>query len=569
MEFDTFRQRFFHSIEKSEEQIAWIEKVFQIAIYYLFEAPHKKIHSDLTLPQIEEVFSEISMPEALGSQDLVLKETVEKVLAHSVRLTNPKFVGHMTGATAIFSLGVEMLTAVLNQNLNKIETALSASFVERQTLAWLHRLVYNREDAFYKRTMHHPDGLLGTVTSGGTLGNMTALTVARNLALPGVEKLGVAGALRKLKKKRCVIFASKRVHYSVKKVASLLGFGTESVIEIPVDLFTNKISISELKKYVERERKTGAVIVAFIGVAGTTETGSIDNLEAIAREARRVGAWFHVDAAWGGAILLSEKHKSLLSGIEKADSVVMDGHKLFYLPLDHGAVVFKNAKALNAIRHHANYIIREGSVDLGQTSLEGSRRFNSLKLWFALKTFGKSGYENLIDHSFEMAQQAAAEIEAHPNFEVTSFPETNILTYRYVPEKWKRAVSDFSEHLREKNCVKKTTGARPKNATYKIGIQTKSFSFANQLLNQVNIDLQKQQRQHGKSFVSRTTLESVTPGFETVVLRILPFNPFTTVEILREILAEQSELGEQIFRALWSKSAAKAPKGDHHFFPPF
>lgn len=565
MHFEELRSIYFHSTEHSKEQIAWMEKVFQIAMNYLFETPRKKIHSELVLPDLETIFSETDFPHLGEGIEPVLKETVAKVLENCVRLTNPKFVGHMTGATTIFSVAVEMLTAVLNQNLNKIETALSASFVERQTVAWFHRLVYARDEKFYSKFLHDPAHLLGTVTSGGTMGNLTALTVARNLVLGDVARLGIAGALAKKKKKRAVIVASRRAHYSVRKVASVLGLGSDNVIEIPVAPFDNTVDVALLKTQVEKLEKQGAIVVAVVGVAGTTETGSIDDLVTLGKFCCAKKIWFHVDAAWGGALLLSERYKTLLRGIELSDSVVVDGHKFFYLPLDHGMVVFKNEKALHAIRHHANYIIREGSVDLGQTSLEGSRRFNSLKLWFALKALGRSGYGALIEHSLEIAKQTEKLISEHPEFELTSGVATNIITYRYVPRAWKSALAALRNQLMSQANVKNLT--RKKDSA-EIGKVTKIYFFVNSILNRVNTDLQKQQRQAGKSFVSRTTLESVTPGFETVVLRMIPFNPFTTVETIREILTEQAELGRALFASELAQCENEAPKGLQRIFPP-
>jgi glutamate decarboxylase len=259
--------------------------------------------------------------------------------------------------------------------------------------------------------------------------------------------------------------------------------------------------------------------------------------------ARDRGIWFHVDAAWGGALVLSEKHRPLVAGIEEADSVVLDGHKLFYLTMSHGAVLFRNERALDAVRHSANYIIRPGSVDLGRTSLEGSRRFDSFKLWFFLKTMGRAGYEALITHSLELAQEYARLVNEHASFELTSPPETNIFTYRFVPSAWRGVLL--------------AARAEPPRAPWQISC----FRFANEFLNDVNIEIQKRQRLEGRSFVSRTTLESVYLGVEIAVLRVVLMNPFTTPVIVSEILADEERLGNAVLAEKLPKYAALAPQG--------
>jgi glutamate decarboxylase len=224
--------------------------------------------------------------------------------------------------------------------------------------------------------------------------------------------------------------------------------------------------------------------------------------------------WFHVDAAWGGAVLLSRKYKPLLKGIENADSVVLDGHKFFYLSISHSVVLFKDHASLNQIKHSANYIIREGSVDLGRTSIEGSRRFDSFKFWFAMNVLGRNGYETIINTAIEKTKYFAKLIEKHPDFELTSDYGLGILTYRFFP-------SEFRHHNYSSNKL-------------------------NLFFNKINIEIQKKQRAKGRSFVSRTTLESVVADQNVVVLRALPFNPLTNERSLTEILREQSKLGRMI-----------------------
>ena len=541
--------KYFLTQENEADWRLWMERALDQALEILRPRAGGKICSDVSLQELERIFHETSAPlEGLSLED-VFREAGEKVLAHSVRVADPRFVGHMTGALPFFGLLADILISALNQNLVKIETALSASFVEKQTLAWLHQALYGKSEEFYRNVIHRNDVALGNVTNGGTMGNLTALSVARNLMLPNASTEGLTAAMMDKGLRSLVILASARVHYSIKKAAAVLGLGVNNVIEIPVEPSTNRISISGLEAKLRQLeiRKTG--VLAIVGIAGTTETGSIDNLRELARLARDRGIWFHVDAAWGGALVLSERHRSLVAGIELADSVVLDGHKLFYLTMSHGVVLFRNERALDAIRHSANYIIRPGSVDLGRTSLEGSRAFDSFKLWFFLKTMGRRGYGGLINQSLEIAATYAARVTDHPSFELTSVPETNILTYRFVPAAW----LPFLESLRHRNDLSSSARA--------------CLHFANDFLSDVNIEIQKQQRLEGLSFVSRTTLESVYPDSQVGVLRAVLMNPFTTPAIIDGVLADQVRIGNDVLAEKRPRALNNAPTGFAEMFP--
>lgn len=542
-------RRYFLTQENEAEWRSWMERALDQALEILRPRAGGKICSDVSLQELERIFHETSAPFEGMPLEQVFREAGEKVMAHSVRVADPRFVGHMTGALPFFGLLADILISALNQNLVKIETALSASFVEKQTLAWLHHAMFGKSEEFYRNVIHRTDVALGNVTNGGTMGNLTALGVARNLMLPNASTEGLTAAMMDKGLRRLVILASSRVHYSVKKAAAVLGLGVNNVIEIPVEAGTNRISIGGLEEKLRQleSHKTG--VLAIVGIAGTTETGSIDDLRELARLARDRGIWFHVDAAWGGPLVLSERHRPLVAGIELADSVVLDGHKLFYLTMSHGVVLFRNERALDVIRHSANYIIRPGSVDLGRTSLEGSRAFDSFKLWFFLKTMGRKGYEALINQSLEIATIYAARVSGHPSFELTSVPETNILTYRFVPENWLPAL----ESMRWRGDLGLAAAA--------------CLHFANDFLSDVNIEIQKQQRMEGQSFVSRTTLESVYQDSRVAVLRAVLMNPFTTRDIIDGVLADQVRIGTDVLAEKLPQALANAPEGFAGKFP--
>ena len=467
--------------------------------------------------------------------DTVINENPEKKLAdvitclineiapYAVNVSSPYFVGHMTSAIPFFMVHLKTIIAALNQNVVKLETSKVVSVVEKQVVAKIHRMIYNEKESFYKEHVQNSDTTLGVFVEGGTTANLTAMWAARNAKFPpkegfaGIESEGVAAAYRAYDIDRCVILVSRRGHYSLKKAGGVLGIGNQNVIALDTDK-KHRIDLAGLKRTIHRlkEDNPKTCILAIVGIAGATETGTVDPLEKLARIARDNNAHFHVDAAWGGPTLFSKKYKDLLNGIQLADSVTIDGHKQFYMPMSCGMLYMKNPKALDVISYHANYVNRRGSVDLGIKTLSGSREANSLILDCALKIMGTKGYALLIDHGIETAAAFAKEIKKRELFELVTPPVLNILTYRVCPPA-------FRKELEAADTTKKRE--------------------INEKLNIVNRRLQRLQREAGFSFVSRTTLlENNNPDDAIVVLRSVIMNPMTTLAILKEILDEQEEI---------------------------
>jgi glutamate decarboxylase len=363
----------------------------------------------------------------------------------------------------------------------------------------------------------------------GTLANLSALWVARNrLFSPssgyaGVEKQGLAAAMADRGIRRIVVLVSELGHYSIGKAAGVLGLGNDAVVPIAVDR-DNRMDIHVLKQTVKKlAGDPETVVMCIIGIAGATETGTVDPLNAIADVCAEHHIHFHVDAAWGGPVLLSNQYRNLLRGIERADSVTIDGHKQFYLPMSNGMVFFRDPGAMDAVAYHASYINRPGSVDLGIRSLVGSRCATSLVLGSALDIMGAGGYALLIDHGIDTANAFAEAIRRRPLFELVTSPELNILTYRIVPDDRSAA----------------------QNLLEKMDAQER-----HRQLNRINVRLQRLQREAGNSFVSRTTLRR-TGRPDTVVLRVVIMNPRTTTQILSSILDEQESIfNEHIVPAL-------------------
>jgi glutamate decarboxylase len=476
------------------------------------------------LADVEKNFSDYAIPEKPVFVSEQAQFLLDKLVANSVHTASPAFIGHMTSALPYFMLPLSKIMIALNQNLVKTETSKAFTPMERQVLGMIHRLVYQEDGAFYRKWMHNPRYALGAMCSGGTVANLTALWVARNRAFPaegsfrGLRQEGLFRALKYYGYEGAAIVVSRRGHYSLGKAADVLGLGRESLVAVDTD-DSNRIQTDALRDKCLELQKQKIKIMAICGVAGTTETGNVDPLDAMADIAREFGAHFHVDAAWGGPTLFSRTYRHLLRGIEKADSVTFDAHKQLYVPMGVGLVVFKDPSLANAIEHHAQYIIRKGSRDLGTTTLEGSRPGMSMLIHSGLKILAREGYEILIDQGIEKAAHFAEMIEAQADFELITRPELNILTYRYCPKTVQQALALADPLQAEK---------------------------LNACLNTITKFIQKTQRERGKAFVSRTRLEPACYyNFPCIVFRVVLANPLTTPKILADILEEQRELSAE------------------------
>ncbi|ATC99502.1 glutamate decarboxylase [Pseudoalteromonas spongiae UST010723-006] len=486
------------------------------------------------LHEIEKDFQAANIPEEPRFVSEHAQELMEKLVAHSVHTSAPSFIGHMTSALPHFVLPLSKLMVGLNQNLVKIETSKAFTPLERQVLGMMHHMVYGKDDAFYRKWMHNAKNALGAFCSGGTVANISALWVARNKLLKpdgdfnGINSDGLVAAMMHYGYKGLAILVSERGHYSLGKAADVLGIGRSNIVSIETD-HNNRVDVAKMREKANELAEKGIKVMAIVGVAGTTETGNIDPLNEMADLAEEINCHFHIDAAWGGATMLSNNARGLLAGCERADSITIDAHKQMYVPMGAGIVLFKEPDTVNVVEHHAEYILRKGSKDLGSHTLEGSRPGMAMLVHACLSIIGRKGYEMLIDKSLEKARYFAELIKQTDDFELVTEPELCLLTYRYVPEKIKEVLKTADE-------------------------QTKLDIYA--ALNRFTASMQKRQREAGRSFVSRTRL---TPyqydNLPTVVFRVVLANPLTSNQILHDILAEQRELAgkDPIFKKYLAK----------------
>ncbi|WP_318474581.1 pyridoxal-dependent aspartate 1-decarboxylase PanP [Photobacterium leiognathi] len=476
------------------------------------------------LLEIEKDFSDPAIPETPSFVSEHTQLLLNKLVSQSVHTSAPTFIGHMTSALPYFMMPLSKIMIALNQNLVKIETSKAFTPLERQVLGMLHKLIFNENESFYQQWMHSADHSLGAFCSGGTIANITALWVARNTVLKpdgefkGVAQEGLFRAMKHYGYDDLAILVSERGHYSLKKAADVLGIGRDSLISIKTD-DNNRVDLAHLQTTLADLKQHNIKPFAIIGIAGTTETGNIDPLDQLADIAEEHQCHFHVDAAWGGATLMSNKYRPLLKGIERADSITIDAHKQLYIPMGAGMVIFKNPELMTAIEHHAEYILRKGSKDLGSHTLEGSRSGMAMLLYASLNIISRPGYELLINNSIEKARYFADLIKQQDDFELVTEPELCLLTYRYVPKRTQQALEIATPEERE---------------------------ILLELLNDLTQFIQKRQRESGKTFVSRTRITPEKWNHKiTTVFRVVLANPLTTNTILQDVLNEQRELAKE------------------------
>ncbi len=499
------------------------------------------VSSGISPQELEQNFLDSEIPEqpifVSDQADYLLKS----VVAESVHTASPRFIGHMTSALPYFMLPLSKMMIALNQNLVKIETSKAFTPLERQVLGMLHRLIYNRSESFYRSNIQNSSSALGAFCSDGTIANITALWVALNRVFKptsdfaGVGDEGLFAAMQRYEKKGVAILVSKRGHYSLKKAANILGIGRKNLISIPTDE-NNKILVPKLLEKINELKAQQVAVVAVVAIGGTTETGSVDPIDKIAEICDAHDIHLHVDAAWGGPTLFSRKYGKLLKGIERADSVTFDAHKQLYVPMGAGMVLFKDHNSLSLVAHYAEYIIRKGSRDLGRMTLEGSRPGMAMLVHSGLRIIGRSGYEMLIDMGIDKARRFAEMIKATDDFELISEPELNLLCYRFVP-------SDVRKFMQ--TC------------------QREDLQHINNHINRLTITIQKEQRDKGASFVSRTALEpSRYHGQLINVFRVVLANPLTQESHLVDILNEQRDIARRLLSgelALESGDGEDAP----------
>jgi L-2,4-diaminobutyrate decarboxylase len=365
----------------------------------------------------------------------IIARLEREVLADANKYYHPMYMGHQTSAPLPVGIWMETIIGALNQSLAVWEMSPTATMIEHQIVGWLSKLA------------GYGAGAGGTLTSGGTEANFTAMLAARNAAVPSAWEDGLGADPP-------VVVYGEHAHYAVTRAIGQLGMGRRRGIPIPSRDY--RIDVDLLIDALDGLRAQGKSVMAVVATAGTTATGSFDDLEAVGALCEERGIWLHVDGAHGAGALLSSRPPRTLRGLRHSRSLAWDPHKMMLLPLAAGMVLMRDEGDLErAFAQQAPYLFHAGKssriIDQGIRSFQCSRRADVLKLWFVMQRFGYEGLGRMYDHLCNTARLLYGAIEERDDFENLHEPESNILCFRYVGSGGKVGVrkgTDAGERLR-------------------------------------------------------------------------------------------------------------------------
>lgn len=355
--------------------------------------------------------------ESFGGADLVAQ--MRQIMAGSTALAHPHYMGHQVPPPLPGAALAELVSAVLNNGMAVYDMGPVGVPVELAVIDWM------------CKKLGYAEGAGGVFTSGGSLGNLTALLAMRQAAA-GFDvwsKGAHAGP-------PLAVIVSSDAHYSIARTLRIMGWGDDGAIAAPVDA-RHRLTAEAVETALDGAR--GRRVIGIVAAAGSTATGAFDPLDELADVAARHGLWLHVDAAHGGGVALSPTHRHQLAGIERADSVVWDAHKLLLMPALATAVLFKRGShAYDAFAQQASYLFapharEETWWDLGQRTLECTKRMMANAVWATLRVHGEELFGDIVDRLVALAGELAARVERADDFELALAPACNIVCYRHRP----------------------------------------------------------------------------------------------------------------------------------------
>jgi aromatic-L-amino-acid decarboxylase len=394
----------------------------QIINDYAGALDSRRVTPAATPADVERLFDE-PLPETGSAIGDILQRFCEDIEPNAMGVPSPKYFGQFNPTPLPIGVWADALSSLLNQNAGAWRNGPSSAIIEARVMRWLCDLLEYGPESF------------GTLASGGSEANLIALKCARDQIVASIKDRGVRSAGGDLG-----VAASEQCHYSIDKSVDLLGLGREGLRKIPTDDRFH-IRLDVLREQLAADRAEGRIPCCIIGVAGTTSTGVIDPLEDLAVIARESELWFHVDAAYGGTLAFSSKHKDKLRGITLADSITFDPHKWMFVPFACGAVLVRDGGRV--LRDSFDMSPEYLSEDRGGADVEfdffrygqmGTRRFNSLKLWMAFKFMGRQGYAQTVERHIDLTNYLAAKLDQLPGFKRMGEVETAVCCFRYLPD---------------------------------------------------------------------------------------------------------------------------------------
>jgi len=397
-----------------------------------------------------------------------------EILNRSIHLHHPHYMGHQISPVAPVTGLTSLLNGILNNGMGVYEMGMAPTAMERVVVEQL----CNEIGYSYKSS--------GFLTSGGTLANLTALLSARKKrAGCNVWENGTSSKL--------AVMVSEEAHYCIDRAARIMGLGEKGIINVPVNE-NFALNTDVLEEYYNKAINDGCEVMAIVGSAPSTATGIYDDLDAIGDFALKKGIWFHVDAAHGGGAIFSSKYRPFLKGVNKADSIVIDGHKMMMMPSITTALLFKEGQdSHNTFRQKADYLLQESQEEdwynLAKRTFECTKYMMSLHWYTLLKIYGREIFDEFVTTLYDLGQKFAAILENDPFFEIAVKPDSNIICFRMI--------------YKDKDL---------------------------QTLNNINTTIRQKLLEEGEFYIVQTKIKGIT------YLRATIMNPFTNENHFKELL---------------------------------
>ncbi len=391
-------------------------RIVDLLSNYFDDIETKRVFPAADPRTVNQLFAE-PLPQEPSSPDSVLGELEDKLFPYCTHVGHPGYMGLITPSPNPIGVIADFICSAINQNVGAYSIGPSAVAMERRVVRWLTDLCGYDEKAG------------GNLTSGGMMANFIALKLGRDAVTRDQAQYdGI--------RDRWAVYASEERHVSIDKAVDCIGLGRNALRRLPTD--TNfQVRLDALEEAIARDRKGGIRPMCIVGVFGTTNTGAVDDVRALRRIADREGMWLHVDAAYGGGMLLSHEWPMRDRGLELADSITIDPHKWFYAPLDVGAVLVKDQRRLTAsFGMKPSYLTDELDQDHERYQyyvhgFEQSRRFRSLKVWMSFKRYGARQIGEWIDNNVRQAKHLYTLAIKDAEFEPASAPPMSAICIRY------------------------------------------------------------------------------------------------------------------------------------------
>ena len=367
---------------------------------------------------------------------------IDLYIKTGIQVHSPGYMGRQFSGVIPLAGVFDLISSIVNQPSSFYEAGQLPNVVERIIADEFTRFIGWERERFVMVT-----------TSGGSLANLTALLAARNDKLPRIWSEGISALERQ---SRPAIAVSEDAHYSVCRAVGILGIGEDQIVRLPINR-ERQICIEKVRPTFEAAAERGLKVFCMVASAGTTSVGAFDPIDELAEIAKEKNIWLHIDGAHGASLLVSDKLRHKLKGIEKADSFTLDAHKMMFVPAMCTLLFYKNKeKGYGAFRQDASYVFEKEpdiytEFDSAEKNFECTKRPLIMNLWVLWALYGKALFANKIEYLCQLTEHAYQILKDEPDFKTLHQPEANILCFRYLPSNLReRAFPDFQVAIRNR-----------------------------------------------------------------------------------------------------------------------